>query len=498
MGGMEVDPDATVSSLKPVGTGEDGEKVDMEGLSAQRKEEYAILEKQIAEHSALAAQPGKLGAALDALLVLEKQQRLKADIIGTKMLLIAVARCCFAARDWAALNEHLVLLSKRRAQLKQAIGAMVRECMGYVDQTPDLATKTELITTMTNLATGKIFLEVEKARLTRRLAKIQEEKGDLDAANTTMQEVAVETYGALSKEEKIAFILEQTRLLLDRGDFVRAQIVAKKINPRSFDEMIKPKKKKEGATAEQKGYYEATDITIPPPAELKLLYYEYMVRYHESKDDYLEMARCYQSIYQEEGVAKDEARWAPALKKIAWLVAMSKHGSMQQSLLAQTYADKNLKELSLHYELLKQFSTQEVIYWRTLEQSYAGEMAAEAGLFGGDAGAKRKADLKQRVVEHNVLVVAKYYRCVTLKRLSELLDLTVPEAEKQLGDMVSEKAVTAKIDRPAGVVTFKAKADADGLLNGWASSLEKLLGLVETASHKIHKEAVTHKVALTI
>ena len=37
-----------------------------------------------------------------------------------------------------------------------------------------------------------------------------------DAANL-MQE----TYGAMAKTEKIAFILEQVRLCLDRGDYIR-------------------------------------------------------------------------------------------------------------------------------------------------------------------------------------------------------------------------------------------------------------------------------------
>lgn len=33
-------------------------------------------------------------------------------------------------------------------------------------------------------------------------------------------------------------------------------------------------------------------------------------------------------------------------------------------------------------------------------------------------------DLKLRVIEHNVLVVAKYYTRITTARLAELLDLT--------------------------------------------------------------------------
>lgn len=49
-----------------------------------------------------------------------------------------------------------------------------------------------------------------------------------------LQEVAVETYGAMAKSEKIAFILEQVRLCMDKGDYVRAQILSRKISPKAF------------------------------------------------------------------------------------------------------------------------------------------------------------------------------------------------------------------------------------------------------------------------
>mgnify|MGYP001297068542 CR=1 FL=1 len=45
-------------------------------------------------------------------------------------------------------------------------------------------------------------------------------------------------------------------------------------------------------------------------------------------------------------------------------------------------------------------------------------------------------DLKNRVVEHNIRIMAKYYTKVTLKRMSELLDLKVEETEDFLSKMV--------------------------------------------------------------
>jgi 26S proteasome regulatory subunit N5 len=59
----------------------------------------------------------------------------------------------------------------------------------------------------------------------------------------------------------------------------------------------------------------------------------------------------------------------------------------------------------------------EIIHWDTLAAAFASEMAAEAEIFGGADGEKRKTDLRQRVIEHNLLVVGAYYSRVSLAGL---------------------------------------------------------------------------------
>jgi 26S proteasome regulatory subunit N5 len=70
------------------------------------------------------------------------------------------------------------------------------------------------------------------------------------------------------------------------------------------------------------------------------------------------------------------------------------------------------------------------------------------------------------------------------------------EAEKHLSDMVNKKSLIAKIDRPMGVVCFRTAQDSNGILNSWATNLEKLLDLVEKSCHQIHKETMIHKAVL--
>lgn len=40
-------------------------------------------------------------------------------MVSTSRILVAVVKMCYEAKDWDALNENIILLSKRRSQLKQ-------------------------------------------------------------------------------------------------------------------------------------------------------------------------------------------------------------------------------------------------------------------------------------------------------------------------------------------------------------------------------------------
>eukprot|EP01018_Ginkgo_biloba_P033433 Gb_00178 [translate_table: standard] len=236
------------------------------------------IDRNIAAQRKVALEEGKLDAAIDSLLNLEKQMRLAADVTGTRKVVVAIVQLCYEARAWKTLNDQIVLLSKRRAQLKQAVTAMVQQAMQYIDETPDVDARIELIKTLNNVSAGKIYVEIERARLVKKLAKIKEEQGLIAEAADLMQEVAVETFGAMAKTEKIAFILEQVRLCLDRKDYMRAQILSRKVNPRGFDADTSKEKKK---PKEGDNLVEEAPADIPSILELKRIYYELMIRRHE-------------------------------------------------------------------------------------------------------------------------------------------------------------------------------------------------------------------------
>lgn len=101
-------------------------------------------DEKIPECKKLARQ-GKLHDALDALLALEKQTRTGADMVSTGRVLVAVVQICKEAGNWAALNEHIVLLTKRRSQLKQVT---LRRLDGYSVSFVDQVTSICLLCTV--------------------------------------------------------------------------------------------------------------------------------------------------------------------------------------------------------------------------------------------------------------------------------------------------------------------------------------------------------------
>jgi len=49
--------------------------------------------------------------------------RLAGDVAGTRKAATDILQLCFDARAWKTLNDQIVVLSKRRGQLKQVLAA---------------------------------------------------------------------------------------------------------------------------------------------------------------------------------------------------------------------------------------------------------------------------------------------------------------------------------------------------------------------------------------
>ena len=90
-------------------------------------------DKKIPEAQTLAAE-GKLDAAMEILLGLEKQTRSGCDTHSTGRVLVTIVQLCFNAGEFTQLNEKIQDLVKKRSQLKQAVAKMIAECCTFIDK----------------------------------------------------------------------------------------------------------------------------------------------------------------------------------------------------------------------------------------------------------------------------------------------------------------------------------------------------------------------------
>jgi 26S proteasome regulatory subunit N5 len=153
---------------------------------------------------------------------------------STAALLTLLARLCWQAGNLDTLNVQLTLMSKKHGQLKEAVVRMVDETVPWLaelkaqkDAGAYKNTKDrwlELLTTVRDISEGKIYLELQRARLTVMLSEYHEQlaltapkaepaKDDdkkepvtaqdhLDLAADLMSEIQIETYSSMDKREK--------------------------------------------------------------------------------------------------------------------------------------------------------------------------------------------------------------------------------------------------------------------------------------------------------
>eukprot|EP00112_Aurelia_sp_Birch-Aquarium-sp1_P020093 Seg5094.1 transcript_id=Seg5094.1/GoldUCD/mRNA.D3Y31 product="26S proteasome non-ATPase regulatory subunit 12" protein_id=Seg5094.1/GoldUCD/D3Y31 len=422
---------------------------------------------------------GKLHDALENLLALEKQTRNAADMFSTSRILVAVVKFCYQRNEFDLLNENLTVLTKRRGQLKQAVTKMVQEACTYVEQIKDIDEKIKLIDTLRTVTAGKIYVEIERARLTKKLAEIKESQGNISEAANILQELQVETYGSMEKREKVEFILEQMRLCLAKKDHIRTQIISKKISVKFFEN-----------DKEQ---------------DLKLKFYQLMIELGQFENDYLTICRHYKAVFDTPCIQEDPEKMKEALRNVILYNILAPYDNEQNDLLHRIKLEDKLDEIPSYRDLLKLFTTNELMQWSNLTSICAKELrdglpaSPATGVFEkqGERGNKRWEDFRKRVVEHNIRVMAKYYTRITMKRMAELLDLSIDESEEFLSNLVTSKTVYAKIDRPSGIVTFRPVKDANDILNEWSHNITDLMSLLNKATHLITKEQMVHQLIET-
>ena len=368
----------------------------MTNALTEKRDFTGDLQALIPESLAVCAERS-LEEAISLCLGLEKKCRLANDMHTLKEVCLHMVRMCKQKEDWPKLNSTLAVINKRRAQSKTAVGAIVEEAFGYIEKTPSLEAKIELIKTLKEICQGKIYVEAESARLHLLLARIYEDQGDVGKACDEIQDVHVETYGSLSKIEKAEYILHQIRLNLLRKDYVRALIQSRKMNRTTIDEA---------------GF-----------EEVKVKFYHMMVEYHTHEDDVWSMSQCYFKVYDTTITKQDPVKAEHALQSAIIMCLLAKHDNHQSDFMNRLRGMKEVTVMPAFLLGLTLFTTKEVIAYPFQGLSVIEEHSCLGSQGYGGAEFKDKCCklLHKRIIQHNLRVMAGYYDRIRSDRLASML-----------------------------------------------------------------------------
>eukprot|EP00591_Stephanopyxis_turris_P000414 CAMPEP_0195525192 /NCGR_PEP_ID=MMETSP0794_2-20130614/25494_1 /TAXON_ID=515487 /ORGANISM="Stephanopyxis turris, Strain CCMP 815" /LENGTH=484 /DNA_ID=CAMNT_0040655589 /DNA_START=107 /DNA_END=1561 /DNA_ORIENTATION=+ len=429
--------------------------------------------KETVEKSKIA---GDLEGAIAVVTKFEKKTRLALEYEICAEAAVLLVQLHQEVGDSKALSAAILTISKHRAQHRKVIAAIMKESMQYLENKKFADDKEYLdyLDTLRTVSEGKIYLEVDAARLTMRVAKHKEAEGDTEEASRVLQEVAVETYGTMDKFEKAEFLLEQIRLCLVNKDFIRASIVAKKVDRKVIRE---------------------EDFQT-----IKLKYYELMVEFYVHKNDTLKLCDCYLEVLNTPSITADDLKWKTALANACLFLALSPFGREQQQILHRIHTQEHarLQKMPAYDKLIKDLVTDEIMKWPLVHNDLFHKFLEQQ--FGASNAARCKEWwelFELRVTEKNIRVVAKCYSRIRTARLAALVGESEDAVERILSGMVcvrdaEAEPLYARINRPAGIISFNQIQPAEQVLTAWTSDIGQMMQLVERTKHLIDREIMVN------
>merc|ERR1719223_1060890 len=168
-----------------------------------------------------------------------------------------------------------------------------------------------------------------------------------------------------------------------------------------------------------------------------------------------------------------------ALKSTVLFLTLSPYSIEQQDMLNRLSMDNNLEKVDSCAQMIKLLLKKEIASYPVPHQD---EIESWETFKLGDLSSHWKDIFRVRIIQHNIRVAAMYYRQIHGTRLAQLLGLAPEELEAEVANMVSNREVYAKIDRPNNIIRFAQKKNPEAVLTDWASDISSLLHLVETTS----------------
>ncbi|KAF0278152.1 hypothetical protein FOG50_00995 [Hanseniaspora uvarum] len=400
-----------------------------------------------------------INVKLEELLKLEKQNRLKehADQKDSMLILTAIHDLLSSTNNNVKLIETLELLIKKHGQFKQNI-------YEFVDLIIKSLSDVELLNKLIPILDNKIYLELTYCELIDKIADIYIKSDELNKAYDTISKLDLENVNTIDLDLKLSILIKQMQLCNKLNKFEDTVIYSKKIIPKQIFKFSHLKEKFERD------------------------YYSLLIEVYNDSNDYYKIGSTLNLMIDSDSEFNEKE----LIDCINFLIFSEYDTHLNISLLNSLQKqNKDLIKLPKLKKLLDAFLSKDLIFADdktslTIEGKYSFQKP------------KYNDHLKVfnlKIIEHNIRVISTYYENIKIDRLVELLNIDAKSmnVEGVIMDMINNNQITAKINRPLGIINFIPFAnDNKNIITQWTDNLELLLNHIDVIDNLIDKEKIVH------
>jgi len=381
-------------------------------------------------------------SAIEGMHILERRTRIAKDDNANAEVCTSIVNLCIKASKWSDLANNVSILAKRKGYSRKSVTLIVHLSMDAMESVFDHETKIMLVKCLREVTEGKIFVEVERARLTSILVDHHENLGEMDEAMRLLEELRLEILTTMEEKERVSLMLHQFKLSLSLKDSLRASLCSEKIRDQRLQDN-----------------------------ELKLQFLELLIQYNEEfTQDFLEMAQSHYEVYKINNNSE-------SLMQAIICAVLAPHNEKQLRFCNELQGLRDLVLMPEARTLLAVFMGRDLVPYPDFETR-----------FGSIIRQDRQPTMRKRVIEHGLRIASMYYTKIRIERLAELVQLSVEELEERIIDLVFSEQFYARIDRPKGIVTFKKQKKVSEVADEFSQNISKLCRLVDHAHSLIEKE----------
>ena len=373
----------------------------------------------------------------------EKATRLENEYEKNRTICKKILEIIHGRNDFQNFLKLFEYLTQRRNQSRESIIAMVKYCINEI--LPNLKNNkdsSDLLNTIIKVTEGKIFVEYEYSQAIKKMTEIHLRNKQIDEAAKLIQDVQIEAFGSLENDYKIDYILFQMKVLIEKGDFIRTLIVSNKIKKNHLDD-------------------EGIEL-------LKIRFYKLMILYYIHEKKYIEVAKCYKTLYDFiksindslEEVEKKNKELKP--KVLDNYIQAKKENDLQKLfenyVLFLSICPPELEERNMLNELLikykKELDKNKNILF-IVEKRLSDEIILiDNNLFNKFKDFdifKENPELiklfRKYWIQHDLSLFEKFFAKMHIKRISEMTLVPIDEIETEIADMVVNNYLYARINR---------------------------------------------------